>query len=127
MALVVGVQVPRWAFPSLTWLRTVSDALPDRRMTQSSAIQEQQRPVRSGYRSVPREFVDPPAAWNPTVGLFLGGYALAGFTVWGWFVGGLSLPLLLCTGFLALHLEGTVIHDSCHNAAHPNRWLNQAL
>ena len=80
-----------------------------------------------GYRSVPREFVDPPAFWNPTVGLFLGGYALAALTIWGWFVAGWPLPVLLCTGFLALHLEGTVIHDACHNAAHPNRWINQAM
>ncbi|NDC36359.1 MAG: beta-carotene hydroxylase, partial [Synechococcaceae bacterium WB9_2_112] len=36
-------------------------------------------------RSVPKDFLDPPAAWNPTVGLFLGGYALAGLTIWGWF------------------------------------------
>ena len=26
-----------------------------------------------------------------------------------------------------LHLEGTVIHDACHNAAHPNRWINQLM
>ena len=37
------------------------------------------------WRSVPKQFVDPPAAWNPTVGLFLGGYALAALTIWGWF------------------------------------------
>ena len=83
--------------------------------------------MRTGFRSVPREFVDPPAALNPTVGLFLGGYALAALTIWGWFVGGWPLPLLLASGFLALHLEGTVIHDACHNAAHPNRWINQAM
>ena len=64
---------------------------------------------------------------EPTVALFLGGYGLAAFTIWGWFFGGLPLSLLLCTGFLALHLEGTVIHDACHNAAHPNRWINQAM
>ena len=55
-------------------------------MTQSSALHQQPRPVPTGYRSVPREFVDPPAAWNPTVALFLGGYVLAGFTIWGWFL-----------------------------------------
>ena len=76
---------------------------------------------------MPREFVDPPEALNPTVGLFLGGYALAALTIWGWFAGGWPLPVLLCTGFLSLHLEGTVIHDACHNAAHPNRWINQAM
>ena len=78
-------------------------------------------------KSVPREFVDPPSPWNPTVGLFLGGYVLAGVTIWGWFQAGWPLPVLLMTGFLALHLEGTVIHDACHNAAHPNRWINQAM
>ena len=78
-------------------------------------------------RSVPKEFLDPPGPWNPTVGLFLGGYALAALTVWGWFVGGWSLPVLLVTGFLALHLEGTVVHDACHKAAHPVPWINQAM
>ncbi len=78
-------------------------------------------------RSVPREFLDPPEAWNPTVGLFLGGYALAAITIWGWFVAGWPLPVLLTTGFLALHLEGTVVHDACHKAAHPVPWINQAM
>ncbi len=54
-------------------------------------------------RSVPKQFVDPPAAWNPTVGLFLGGYALAALTIWGWFSAGWPLPVMLVTGFLALH------------------------
>ena len=94
---------------------------PDLRMTQSSALHQQPHPVSAGYRSVPRKFVDQPAAWNPTVAVFLGGYLLAAFTIWGWFFGALPLSVLLCTGFLALHLEGTVIHDACHNAAHPNR------
>jgi beta-carotene hydroxylase len=76
---------------------------------------------------VPKEFVDPPSAWNPTVALFFGGYALAALSIWGWFVGGWPLPLLLICGFLALHLEGTVVHDACHNAAHPVPWMNQAM
>ena len=95
MALVVGVQVPRWAFLSLPWVGIVTDLLPDLRMHQSTAQQQQPRPVGVGYRSVPREFVDPPACWNPTVGLFLGGYALAALTIWGWFVAGWPLPVLL--------------------------------
>ena len=78
-------------------------------------------------RSVPKEFLDPPNPWNPTVGLFLGGYALAGLTIYGWFVGQWPLPVLLLLGFLALHLEGTVIHDACHNAAHPNRIWNAVM
>jgi len=28
---------------------------------------------------------------------------------------------------LALHIEGTVIHDACHKAAHPVPWINQAM
>jgi beta-carotene hydroxylase len=32
-------------------------------------------------RSVPKQFLDPPAAWNPTVGLFLAGYGLAALTI----------------------------------------------
>jgi len=26
-----------------------------------------------------------------------------------------------------LHIEGTVIHDACHKAAHPVPWINQAM
>ena len=81
----------------------------------------------ASVRSVPKQFLDPPPAWNPTVGLFLAGYGLAALTIWGWFVGGWSLPQLLALGFLALHLEGTVIHDACHNAAHPNRFWNAVM
>ena len=78
-------------------------------------------------RSVPREFLAPPPALNLTVGLFLGGYVLAALTIWGWFAAGWPLPVLLATGFLALHLEGTVIHDACHKSAHPVPWINQAM
>ncbi|MFM7734342.1 MAG: beta-carotene hydroxylase, partial [Cyanobium sp.] len=71
------------------------------------------QPLRpSPVQSVPKRFLDAPAAWNPTVALFLGGYLLAGLSIYGWFwagSGGWPLPLLLL-GFLALHLEGTVIH-----------------
>ena len=78
-------------------------------------------------RSVPREYLDPPPAWNPTVGLFVAGYGLAALTVWGWFVGQWPLAVLLALGFVALHLEGTVIHDACHNAAHPSRFWNAVM
>ena len=96
-------------------------------MTQALAASAAPVAVTELPRSVPKEFLDPPAAWNPTVGLFLGGYALAALTIWGWFVGHWPLTLLLATGFLSLHLEGTVIHDACHNAAHPNRILNAVM
>ncbi|HRD41720.1 MAG TPA: fatty acid desaturase [Prochlorococcaceae cyanobacterium AMR_MDS_5431] len=83
--------------------------------------------VRVRLASVPREFLDSPNNFNPTVVLFCGGYLLAVLTIWGWFMGGWPLPLLLLTGFLALHMEGTVIHDACHNAAHPIPWINMAM
>ena len=60
--------------------------------TSQTASAEAERPALS---SVPRHFVEPPAALNPTVGLFLGGYALAALTIWGWFVGQWPLPLLV--------------------------------
>jgi beta-carotene hydroxylase len=93
-------------------------------LVQPPEMDEAPRELRASVSAVPREYLDAPAAWNPTVGLFLGGYVLAGITIAGWFAWGWSLPLLLATGFLALHLEGTVIHDACHNAAHPNRFWN---
>jgi len=46
----------------------------------------------AALRSVPREFVEPPPAWNPTLGLFVGGYLLAALTIWGWFVGHWGCP-----------------------------------
>ncbi len=73
------------------------------------------------------KYVDPPNQWNPTLGLFLGGYALATITIWQWYQGNWPLPVLVGFAFLSLHMEGTVIHDACHNAAHPNRWVNQAM
>ena len=97
-------------------------ATPVRTSPMASGVAE-----RPAVSSVPRHFVEPPAALNPTVGLFLGGYALAALTIWGWFVGQWPLPLLVLIGFLALHLEGTVIHDACHNAAHPNRFWNAVM
>ena len=42
---------------------------------------EQTSEVRASVSAVPREYLDPPAAWNPTVGLFLGGYGLALITI----------------------------------------------
>ncbi len=74
-----------------------------------------------------RKYLDPPSSLNPTVGLFVGGYCLAGLSIWQWYEGNWPLPVLVALAFLALHMEGTVIHDACHNAAHPNRWANQAM
>jgi len=74
-----------------------------------------------------QEYLDPPSSWNMTVGLFLGGYALAALSIWQWYQGNWPLPVLVALAFLALHMEGTVIHDACHNAAHPNKWINQIM
>ena len=77
--------------------------------------------------SVPKEYLDPPSSLNPTLGLFLGGYGLAALTIYQWCYGDWPLQALVALSFLALHMEGTVIHDACHKAAHPNPWINQAM
>ena len=74
-----------------------------------------------------QEYLNPPGQLNITVGLFIGGYLLAALSIWQWYEGNWPLPILVALAFLALHMEGTVIHDACHNAAHPNRWINQAM
>ncbi|WP_320677532.1 beta-carotene hydroxylase [Prochlorococcus sp. MIT 1300] len=79
------------------------------------------------WQKILKQYKDPPNAWNPTVGLFFGGYCLAALTIWEWYQGNWPLPVLVGLAFLSLHMEGTVIHDACHNAAHPNRWINQAM
>ncbi len=79
------------------------------------------------WQKVIQQYLGPPKRWNLTVGLFLGGYALAALSIWQWYQGTWPLPVLIGLAFLALHMEGTVIHDATHNAAHPNRWINQAM
>ncbi len=79
------------------------------------------------WQKLIKKYLDPPNPWNPTVGLFIAGYALASLTIWEWYQGTWPLPVLVGMAFLSLHMEGTVIHDACHNAAHPNRWVNQAM
>ncbi len=74
-----------------------------------------------------KEYLDPPDLLNPTVGLFIGGYAIAFLAIWQWYKGIWPLPTLVGLAFIALHMEGTVIHDACHKAAHPNKWVNQAM
>ena len=93
MTSVVRVQVSRWAFLTYVVYEESFHALPDHWMTQTPAQQQETRLAGAGYRSVPREYVDPPSAWNPTVGLFFGGYALAALTIWGWFLGDLIQSL----------------------------------
>ncbi len=100
-------------------IQTIVKKAPSERTNQLQAM--------SYWKKVLQKYLDPPNAWNPTVGLFLGGYALAFLAIWEWYQGTWPLPVLVGIAFLALHMEGTVIHDACHNAAHPNRWVNQAM
>ena len=51
-----------------------------------------------------KNYVDPPNFWNPTLGLFFGGYFLAFLSIWQWYRGVWPLPLLVATAFLALHI-----------------------
>ncbi len=74
-----------------------------------------------------QNYLDPPGPFNITLGLFLGGYLLAALSIWQWYEGNWPLPVLVGLAFLSLHMEGTVIHDACHNSAHPNRWINQLM
>tara|TARA_Y100001968_G_scaffold325296_1_gene366287 strand:- start:1178 stop:2212 length:1035 start_codon:yes stop_codon:yes gene_type:complete len=101
-------------------------------MTQTLATQSKSKVSKNSKTSIDwqkeiQDYLDPPGQWNITVGLFLGGYLLAALSIWQWYVGNWPLPVLVGLAFLALHMEGTVIHDACHNAAHPNRWINQAM
>ena len=77
--------------------------------------------------TVPKEFLNPPGDFNPTVLMFLiavGTIVLStcGYWCWHW-------PdwCSFCLNVLALHLAGTVIHDASHNAAHHNRLFNAIL
>ncbi len=81
----------------------------------------------AAWQKVIQKYLDPPSPWNLTMGLFIGGYLLAALSIWEWYQGSWPLPVLVGTAFLALHMEGTVIHDACHKAAHPNKWINQAM
>lgn len=76
---------------------------------------------------VPREFLDPPGGFNPTLLMFLVAIALIVFSTCGYWLWHWPDSLCFCMNVLALHLAGTVIHDACHNAAHRNRVLNAIL
>ena len=77
--------------------------------------------------TIPREFLNPPSNFNPTLLMFLAtviGLVLSncGYWLWEW-------PHWCCfvINVLALHIAGTVIHDACHHSAHPNRVVNAIL
>ena len=52
-------------------------------LVQPLGVRTDGQELRASVSAVPKQFLDPPSAWNPTVGLFLGGYALALITIAG--------------------------------------------
>ena len=85
-------------------------------------MSEAQRPL-----TVPREFLSPPGNFSPTLLMFLAVFTMfvlsnCGYWLWEW-------PHWCCfvINVLALHIAGTVIHDACHQSAHPNRVVNAIL
>lgn len=78
--------------------------------------------------TAPREFIGAPkGSFNPTVGLFLGGYLCAALSILGYWCWGWYHWVSFILSVLALHLVGTVIHDASHNVAHENRILNAVM
>ena len=77
--------------------------------------------------TVPRELLNPPGDFNPTLLIFLAAiamFALSNFGYWLW-----EWPhwASFVTNIVALHICGTVIHDACHQSAHRNRVINAIL
>jgi beta-carotene hydroxylase len=77
--------------------------------------------------TVPREFLGPPGAYNPTLWMFIASIVLAIVSTTGYFYGHWANWCCFALNVLALHLSGTVIHDACHNVAHRNRIVNAVL
>jgi beta-carotene hydroxylase len=76
---------------------------------------------------IPREFLQKPGIYNLNLWMCVTSYGLIGLSVVGYLRWDWSGWLCFGVNWLALHLVGTVIHDACHNAAHPNRWVNSIL
>nr|WP_317107130.1 fatty acid desaturase [Chroococcidiopsis sp. SAG 2025] len=77
--------------------------------------------------TVPKEFLAPPEKINPDVWMFLVAMTLlvlsnCGYWLWEW-----QHWCCFTINVLAIHMSGTVIHDACHQAAHPNRIINAIL
>jgi beta-carotene hydroxylase len=77
--------------------------------------------------TVPREFLGPPGAMNPTLIMFLVAVATAVLSTVGYFCWDVPGWVCFFANTLALHLVGTVIHDASHNVAHRNRIMNAVL
>ena len=77
--------------------------------------------------TVLREFIQPPGGLNPNVLMFLLAVSLLVLSTCGFFLWHFPGWCCFLTNVLALHLSGTVIHDSSHNAAHKNKIINSIL
>lgn len=77
--------------------------------------------------TVPKEFLGPPGAWNPTLFMFLVAVLLATLSTIGYWCWSFPGWVSFFVNVIALHLVGTVIHDASHNVAHRNRIVNAML
>ena len=78
-------------------------------------------------QTIPRDFLRPPGNLNLTVLIFVASLILftsgtLGHFCWSW-----PFWVSFFCSVVALHLCGTVIHEACHQAAHPNRVINAGL
>lgn len=85
-------------------------------------MSEAQKPL-----TVPKEYLNPPGGFNPTLLMFMVAVALVALSTCGYWLWDWPDPCCFCLNVLALHMVGTVIHDASHNAAHQNRVLNAIM
>jgi beta-carotene hydroxylase len=110
-----------------TLLTIPRDILPLEDSALDLALEDNASPEAKSPLTLPREFLQAPGLYNLNLWMCVTSYglialSLLGYSQWhwsGWYCFGVN--------WLALHLVGTVIHDACHNAAHPNRIVNAIL
>lgn len=85
-------------------------------------MSEAQKPM-----TVPKELLSPPSEFNPTLLMFLAAIAMFGLSNFGYWLWEWPHWCCFVTNTIALHICGTVIHDSCHQSAHRNRVINAIL
>ena len=85
-------------------------------------MSEAQKPM-----TVPKELLSPPSEFNPTLLMFLAAIAMFGISNFGYWLWEWPHWCCFVTNTIALHICGTVIHDSCHQSAHRNRVINAIL
>jgi len=75
----------------------------------------------------PKEFLDPPGDWSPSLLMFGASVTMlvvsnCGYWLWEW-----QHWWCFTINTLALHIAGTVIHDACHQSAHRHPIINSIL